>query len=97
MGVIRQDLVGHEVPYILANTNPLSVKFFAFGWESSLINQVVYWFIEQEVQHRADVVVSAIGLAKRGRLDDFRESIVQHEAHVHQAKEPTISLSTGLV
>jgi hypothetical protein len=45
-GVIRQDLVGHEVPYILANTNPSSAKFFAFGWESSLINQAVYRFIE---------------------------------------------------
>jgi hypothetical protein len=48
-GVIRQDLVGHEVPYIPATTNPSSVKFFAFGWESSLINQVVHRFIEQEV------------------------------------------------
>jgi hypothetical protein len=45
-GVIRQDLVGHEVPYILANTNPSSVKFLAFGWESSLVNQVVHWFVE---------------------------------------------------
>jgi hypothetical protein len=85
------------VPYILANTNPSSVKFLAFGWESSFINQVVHWFIDQEVQHRADVVVGAIGLAKRGRLDDFRESVVQHEAYVHQAEEPTISPSTGLV
>jgi hypothetical protein len=48
-GVIRQDLVDHEVPYILANTNPSSTKFFAFGWESSLINQVVHRFIEREV------------------------------------------------
>jgi hypothetical protein len=24
----------------------------------------------------------------RGRLDDFRESVVQHKAYVHQAKEP---------
>jgi hypothetical protein len=39
--------------------------------------------------------LGAVGLAKRGRLDDFRESVVQHEAHVHQAKEPTISQSTG--
>jgi hypothetical protein len=46
MGVIRQDLVGHEMPYILANTNSLSTKFLAFGWESSLINQVVHQFIE---------------------------------------------------
>jgi hypothetical protein len=49
MGVICQDLVGHEVPYILANTNPSSMKFFASGWESSLINQVVHQFIEREV------------------------------------------------
>jgi hypothetical protein len=48
-GVVRQDHVGHEVPYILANTNPLSAKFLAFGWESSLINQVVHRFIEREV------------------------------------------------
>jgi hypothetical protein len=48
-GVICQDLVGHEVPYILANTNPSSAKFLAFGWESSLINQVVHRFVEQEV------------------------------------------------
>jgi hypothetical protein len=48
-GVIHQDLVGHEVPYILANTNPSSAKFLAFGWESSLINQVVHRFVEQEV------------------------------------------------
>jgi hypothetical protein len=48
-GVIHQDLVGHEVPYILANTNPSSTKFLAFGGESSLINQVVHWFVEQEV------------------------------------------------
>jgi hypothetical protein len=41
--------------------------------------------------------VAAVGLAKRGRLDDFRESVVQNEAHIHQAKEPTISRSTGLV
>jgi hypothetical protein len=45
-GVIRQDLVGHEVPYILPNTNPSSTKFLAFGWESSLINQVVHQFVE---------------------------------------------------
>jgi hypothetical protein len=46
-GVIRQDLVGHEVPYILANPNfPSSAKFLAFGWKSSLINQVVHRFVE---------------------------------------------------
>jgi hypothetical protein len=40
------DVVGHEVPYILANTNPSSTKFLAFRWESSLINQVVHQFVE---------------------------------------------------
>jgi hypothetical protein len=49
MGVIRQDLVGHEVSYILANTDPSSTKFLAFGGKSSLINQVVHQFVEQEV------------------------------------------------
>jgi hypothetical protein len=48
-GVVRQDLVGHEVPYILANTNPLSTKFLAFGGGSSLINLVVHQFVEREV------------------------------------------------
>jgi hypothetical protein len=48
-GVVRKDLVGHEVAYILANTNPSSAKFLAFGWESSLVNQVVHRFIEREV------------------------------------------------
>jgi hypothetical protein len=48
-GVIRQDLVGHEVSYILANTDPSSTKFLAFGGKSSLINQVVHQFVEQEV------------------------------------------------
>jgi hypothetical protein len=49
MGVVHQDLVGHEVPYILANTNPSSAKFLAFRWESSLINQAAHWLVEQEV------------------------------------------------
>jgi hypothetical protein len=46
MVVVCQDLVGHEVPYILANPNPSSAKFLAFGWECSLINQVVHRFVE---------------------------------------------------
>jgi hypothetical protein len=49
MGVVRQDLVGHEMPYILTNPNLSSMKFLAFGWESSLINQVVHQFVEWEV------------------------------------------------
>jgi hypothetical protein len=38
-------------------------------------------------------VVGAVGLAKRGRLDDFRESIVQHKAYVHQAKDGLVLLT----
>jgi hypothetical protein len=59
-----------KCPTFSLNTNPASAKFLAVRRESSLINQVVHRFIEQDVQQRADVIVGAVGLAKRGRLDD---------------------------
>ena len=43
-GIVGQNLVGHEMADVLANTNPSSAKFLAFGREGSLINQVVRRF-----------------------------------------------------
>ena len=47
-GVVGQDLAGHEMADVLANTNPSSAKFLAFGREGSLINQAARRLVERE-------------------------------------------------
>ena len=59
LGLIIQDLVGHDVAHILSNPNKSASPLTGCGREGTLIHLVVDWFPPMEAEEGADVIGSA--------------------------------------